>query len=127
AAQTGEQKLESFASLNQATLLAHRKQTSEAQQLFQRALFLDDSLHDLASEAADLYSYAVFLSNAQFPPRLAYAVLLRADMLSQSAGASPISMASDLRKNLERQLGSKAVAIRQNPDSILAEALAPKS
>jgi len=125
AAQTGEQKLESFASINQATLLAHRNKTSEAQQLFQRALFLDDSLHDLTSEVADLYTYAEFLSDAQFPPRLAYAVLLRAGSLSQADAAT--TMVSDLRKNLERRLGPAAATIRQNPNAALAEALAPKS
>jgi len=126
AAQTGEPKLESFASVNQATLLAQRNKTTEAQQLFQRALFLDDSLHDVSSEAADLYSYARFLSVAKFPPRLAYAVLLRADLLAQGAGSTTSATASDLRKNLERQLGPQAVALRQNSDSALADALAAK-
>jgi tetratricopeptide (TPR) repeat protein len=126
AAQTGEKKLESFASVNQATLLAHRNQTQEAQQLFQRALFLDDALHDLTSEAADLYSYATFLSDAKYPPHLAYAVLMRADLLAQGAGAANPA-ASDLRKRLERQLGPQAAALRKDSNSALAEALAPKS
>jgi len=127
AVQTGEKKLESFASVNQATLLARRNRTDEAQQLFQRALFLDDSLHDLTSEAADLYSYATFLSEAKYPARLAYAVLLRADTLTQGAGGTAGPPTNDLRKNLERQLGSQAVALRKNSEPALAEALAPKS
>ena len=127
AVQTGEKKLESFASVNQATLLARRNRTDEAQQLFQRALFLDDSLHDLTSEAADLYSYATFLSEAKYPARLAYAVLLRADTLTQGAGGTAGPPTNDLRKNLERQLGSQAAALRKNSEPALAEALAPKS
>lgn len=127
AVQTGEKKLESFASVNQATLLARRNRADEAQQLFQRALFLDDSLHDLTSEAADLYSYATFLSEAKYPARLAYAVLLRADVLTQGAGGTAGPPTNDLRKNLERQLGSQAAALRKNSEPALAEALAPKS
>ena len=127
AVQTGEKKLESFGSVNQATLLARRNRADEAQQLFQRALFLDDSLHDLTSEAADLYSYATFLSEAKYPARLAYAVLLRADVLTQGAGGTAGPPTNDLRKNLERQLGSQAAALRKNSEPALAEALAPKS
>jgi hypothetical protein len=127
AAQTNEKKLESFASVTQATQLAQRQQTQQAQQLFQRALFLDDSMHDLTSEAADLYSYAAFLSDAKFPPRLAYAVLLRADLLTQGAGSTASAAASNLRKNLEHQLGAQAAILRQNSDRALAEALAPRS
>jgi tetratricopeptide (TPR) repeat protein len=125
AAQTGEKKLESFASMNEAALVAGAHQTGEALQLYQRALWLDNSLQDFASEVPDLYTYASFLHEAGFPARLSYAVLLRADALIQAPAKNP-SGAASLRKTLEQQLGPAATALRGNYEAALAEALALK-
>jgi tetratricopeptide (TPR) repeat protein len=122
AAQTKQAKLESLSSMNEADLQFHAGNTHEALQLYQRAIFLDDSLHDSASEATDLEQYAVFLHATGSPARLAYAALLRAQLLrGASAPASP--EIRRLRSDLEHILGPQAASLRHDSVPALSEAL----
>src|SRR5215469_15860929 len=124
--ETKQAKLESLGSVSEAVLQARLGKNRGALQLYQRALFLDDSTRDLQSEISDLFDYATFLRNAGFPPRLAYAVLLRAEALAQPGLKLPEG-ADRLHKSLEQQLGPVAGDLRRDSRSALAEALAAKS
>jgi tetratricopeptide (TPR) repeat protein len=124
AAKTKQAKLESLASIDEAALQFRAGKTTEAMPLYQRAIFLDDSLSDSASEATDLEQYAAFLHATGSPAELSYALLLRAQALRGSATPPP-SEALHLRAELERKLGSQAVVLRHDPAPTLARALAP--
>jgi tetratricopeptide (TPR) repeat protein len=124
AAQTKEARLESIASVSQAGLEAHEGRSDDARQLYQRAIFLDDSLGDRASEAADLEQLALLLAQNPAQANLAYAALLRADELRGST--TPAAEITALRKTLEKTLGKEAAAIRHDPAPVLARALAAK-
>ncbi len=124
AAQTGEGKLESFATIGEATVHAHSGRTEEALRFFQRALQLDATMDDRHNEAVDWYNYALFLRDAGFPPRLSYASLLKSQQLMKVAADS--EEAKTLAKTLEefeKPLGSEAARIRQNPGPIQKQAL----
>jgi tetratricopeptide (TPR) repeat protein len=124
AAQTGEGKLESFASMSEALVHARTGKTGEALHLFQRALQLDASLDDRHSEAVDWYAYAIFLRDAGFPMRLAFASLLKSEAVMNLDPDSPEgkSFAKTLQE-LEKPLGPEAKAIRRNPTPIQQQAL----
>src|SRR5262249_49464878 len=79
AVQTGEGKLESFANMSEALVHAKSGKPDEALPLFQRALLLDATLNDRHSEAVDWYTYALFLRDAGFPIRLAFASFLKSE------------------------------------------------
>ncbi len=124
AAQTGEGKLESFATIGEATIHAQSGRTDEALRFYQRALQLDATMGDRHSEGVDWYNYALFLHDAGFPPRLSYASLLRSQQLMKVSPDSP--EAQTLAKALqefEKPLGSEAARIRQNPEPIQKQAL----
>ena len=124
AAQTGERRMENIASASEAELKAGQGKTAQALQLYQHALTLDNNL-DARSEAGDLYSYAVFLRDSGFPPRLAYACLLKSEFLMQNFKDTPeFKSAALARKDLERKTGAESALLRRNPDSALHEALA---
>src|SRR4029077_10939912 len=89
ATQTGEGKLESFASISEALVHARIGKNSEALHLFQHALQLDASLNDRRSEAVDWYTYAIFLRDAGFPMRLAFASLLKSEAVMSLDPDSP--------------------------------------
>jgi tetratricopeptide (TPR) repeat protein len=127
AAQTKERKLESFANVAEASLLSSLGQTTETLPLYQRALQLDAGLDDHHSEAVDWYAYAMFLRDAGFPARLVYASLLKSQSLfSSDSNSAELAAASQVRRELERQLGSQASAISRNPDPLWHEALEMK-
>ena len=124
AAQTGEGKLESFASMSEAVLQARTGKADEALRLYQRALQLDASLNDRHSEAVDWFNYAIFLRDAGFPVRLAYASLLKSEAIMKFDPHSPEakSFAKTLR-DCEKPLGAQAAAIRRNPEPVQQQAL----
>jgi tetratricopeptide (TPR) repeat protein len=125
AAQTGEGKLESFASIGEAALEVKAGKSDEALHLYQRALQLDARLGDRHNEAVDWYNYAIFLRDAGFPVRLAYASLLKSRALLKLAPDSP--EATTLRKAMqqcEKPLGREAAAIRRDPEPVQQQALA---
>jgi tetratricopeptide (TPR) repeat protein len=125
AAQAGETKLESLASAAEAELDARQGKTPQALMLYQRALQLDAKLDDPEGAASDLYSYGLFLRDAGFPSRLAYACLVKAQSLMQrSKDTSEFSSVALARADLEKKLATQSAALRRNPDSALREALA---
>lgn len=124
AAQTGEGKLESFASISEAGLRARNGNPDEALRLYQHALQLDASMDDRHSEGVDWYSYALFLRDAGFPLRLSFASLLKSEELMKFApdSAEAKSFAKTLQE-FEKPLGSEAARIRKNPEPVQKQAL----
>ncbi len=124
AAQTGEGKLESFATIGEANVHAHSGRTDEALRFYQRALQLDATMDDRHNEGVDWYNYALFLHEAGFPPRLSYASLLKSQALMKFTPDS--EEARSFAKTLgefEKPLGTEAARIRQNPEPIQKQAL----
>ena len=128
AAQAGDKKLEGFAAISRASLEASQGRRGDALRLYQSALKLDASLDDPLSQSADWYGFALFLRDAGFDSRLAYASLLKAQALMESskdsADAQPIQQA---RADLEKKWAGKAAGIRRDPQPVLAEALSAKA
>jgi tetratricopeptide (TPR) repeat protein len=124
AAQTGEGKLESFASIGEAGLWARSGKTDQALRLYQHALQLDASMDDRHAEAVDWYNYALFLRDAGFPPRLSFASLLKSEELMKFApeSAEAKSFARTMAE-FEKPLGSEAARIRKNPQDAQRQAL----
>jgi tetratricopeptide (TPR) repeat protein len=124
AGQTGEGKLESFASMSEALVHARTGKTGEALHLFQRALQLDASLNDRHSEAVDWYTYAMFLRDADFPMRLAFASLLKSEaIMNLDPDSAEGKLFAKTLQELEKPLGPEAKAIRRNPAPIQQQAL----
>jgi tetratricopeptide (TPR) repeat protein len=123
ASQVGQKRLESLASIAEAGLEAKQKKVPEALHLYQHALTLDRSADDRRSEADDWYSYALFLRGAGFPPRLAYACLVRSESLMQSfKDSSELQNVALVRDEVGSKLSAQAV-LRRNPQPALEEAL----
>lgn len=124
AAQTGEGKLESFATIGEANVHAHSGRTDEALRFYQRALQLDATMDDRHNEAVDWYNYALFLHEAGFPPRLSYASLLKSKAGLKFPPDSPEARTfAKTLEEFEKPLGSEAARIRENPESIQKQAL----
>jgi tetratricopeptide (TPR) repeat protein len=124
AVEAGAAQLESFASASEAVFQARVGKIASAQRLYQRALQLDAALDDHYSEGVDWYNYGLFLRDAGFPPRLAYASLLKAQALlrpSPDAPATKPLQATILQ--LDKQLGTEAASIRRAPAAVQQEAL----
>lgn len=120
----GETRLESVASLAEAELKAGQGKTARALQLYQHALELDRKLGDSETTAADLHSYGVFLRDAGFPARLAYACLLKSQSLMQKSKDTPDFKSVTLaREEMEKKLGGSWAETRRNPEPALQEAL----
>jgi tetratricopeptide (TPR) repeat protein len=124
AGQTGNSKLEGFAAISHASLAASEGKKAEALRLYQYGLKLDMRLEDPSSEAADWYSFGVFLRDAGYDPRLAYASLLKAELLLKgSAGSLDAGGIPQARLDLEKTLGNKAGEVRRNSQPFLQDAL----
>jgi tetratricopeptide (TPR) repeat protein len=124
AAETHEQKLESFAEVGEASLEAKIGHTANALKLYQQALGLDSTLDDRHTEAVDWDMYAMFLHSAGFPDRFAYAALLKSQALLAAGSKNEQRTDVAIRKTLEQELGPQATAIRRDPEPVLREALA---
>ena len=125
AQQTGKANLESIADVNQAELQAASGRLDESLQLYQRALQLDNSTGDKAASAVDWFAYGRFLDQAGFSERLAYACMVKADLIAQSLPKSPLpAPVASVRQQLEKRLGPAAAEVRHNPDPASQEALA---
>jgi tetratricopeptide (TPR) repeat protein len=124
AAEARQPKLESVADVNEAVLQASAGRVSDALALYQHALQLDQSTDDKGAAIDDWLAYAHFLADQGFPPRLAYACLVKAEHLNQSL-SHPADLDLDaMQKNLEKQLGAAATAIRRDPEPTVERALA---
>jgi tetratricopeptide (TPR) repeat protein len=120
AAQTGHQKLESLATVNEAKLEENAGDTTSALELYQRALVLDESIHDQSASAEDWFAYGRFLQSSHFPPRLVYACLVKSTMLQ---GSLPEASERQFVENASRQAATEAAVIRRNPEPFLQAAL----
>ncbi len=124
AAQVGEPKLESLASVGEASVEATQKRVPQALGLYQHALTLDRAVDDRQSEAADWYSYALFLRSAGFPPRVLYPCLVRAEFLMQSLkDSTDLSRVKLLRQAAENQLAAEAPGPERDQQVPLEDAL----
>jgi tetratricopeptide (TPR) repeat protein len=124
AVQTKMTRLESMADVNEADLHARGGKLDDALELYQQALRLDDSIGDKEAGAADWASYGRFLDDAGFPPRLAYACIVKARSEAQSLPNPSLPDPIQLTQSkLEKALGATAHTIRGNPDPVLEEAL----
>jgi len=130
AAQTTLPKLESIADVNEASLQAQSGKLDDALQLYQHALQLDNADGDASAGAQDWLAYGRFLDDAGFPPRLAYACVLKSESLSSATSQPrPDAAAQDatrqqLEKKLEKQLGVEAAQLRRDLTFAAGEALA---
>jgi tetratricopeptide (TPR) repeat protein len=128
AAQTGQPKLESIADVNEAALQANAGRLSEALALYQHALQLDKSIGDDSASAQDWLAYGHFLDASGFPPRLAYACVLKSERIAETLHKDlPAASTGPLQQSLEKHLGAAAAAVRHDPEPVLAEALALRS
>jgi tetratricopeptide (TPR) repeat protein len=124
AQQTGQGKLESVADVNQAQLLGKTGQVNDALRLYRRALELDDAAGDADAGSVDWFAYGHFLEESGFPPKMAYACMVKSERLSQSLAKSNLAATVvQARQQLEKRLGAEAVGIRRNPDPLLQDAL----
>ena len=124
AQQTGQAKLESMADVNEAQLLGKAGQVNQALRLYRRALELDDAEGDKGASAVDWFAYGRFLEESGFPPKMAYACMVKSERLVQSLPKSGLSATvAGARQQLEKRLGAEAEAIRRNPDPVLQDAL----
>jgi tetratricopeptide (TPR) repeat protein len=127
ASQTGEKRLESFTSVAEAELEAGQNKIPQALRLYQNALELDAAVNDARTEATDWYSYALFLRDSGFPPRLVYACLLRSESLMKPLkDVSAQQSVALVRVEVGKKLGVQATQVQRNPASALREALALK-
>jgi tetratricopeptide (TPR) repeat protein len=124
AAETGDGRLQSLAIMNQAGLQAGAGKTSEALRLYHTTLRLDADLRDQSLEAADWYSYALFLRDAGFSKRLVYACLLKSESLAKASGSAPaLKDVSQIRADTEKGMGNQAASLRRDPRPAIEEAL----
>ena len=121
-------KLESVAAVNEAAIQAKNGKVDEALELYQHALQLDGSTADNEASAADLLSYGRFLDDEGFPPKLAYACMVKSANAARSLskpgpadGSSEIE--SQIEKKIEKRLGPEAAAIRRDPEPAVQQAL----
>ncbi|MGA9390553.1 MAG: tetratricopeptide repeat protein [Candidatus Sulfotelmatobacter sp.] len=122
--QTKQSKLESIASVNEATLLGQAGRLDEALQLYQHALELDESTGDQTASAEDWFAYGRFLDGAGFPIRLVYACLVKSEMLEENlSDVSQQQLRIDFTKQVERRAGSEVAAVHRNPNAAANEAL----
>jgi tetratricopeptide (TPR) repeat protein len=125
AAKTGQTKLESIASVNDAALQAAAGKLDEALQLYQHALQLDDSIGDRAAAALDWIAYGRFLDDSGFPARLVYACYVKSASFDDSSlNGSQRQFLADASKKAEAEVGRAAAEIHRDPDPVLREALA---
>jgi len=128
ASQTGEKRLESFTSVAEAELEAGQNKIPRALRLYQNALELDAAVNDARTEATDWYSYALFLRDSGFPPRLSYACLLKSESLMKPLkDASAQQSVALVRTEIGKKLGWRATQLQRNSESALTEALALKN
>jgi tetratricopeptide (TPR) repeat protein len=140
AVETHNPKLQSIADINEAAAQAKAGRISASLPLYQEALQIDTATQDRSAGAEDWLSYAQFLDNSGFPPRLAYACVTKSDEIRKAqttqtmaskteteTGKTSEPQADDtataLRQSLERRLGKSAGPIRKDPGPVLAEAL----
>jgi hypothetical protein len=87
-------------------------------------LELDDAAGDADAGSVDWFAYGHFLAESGFPPKMAYACMVKSERLSQSLAKSGLgATVAQARQQLEKGLGAEADGIRRNPDPVLRDAL----
>jgi len=125
AVQTSQPKLQSVAEVNEAALQSKAGKLTEALQLYQQALQLDQSSADDNAGAADWFAYGRFLDDSGFSPRLAYACFVKSENLARSLPNPAIpDEVTAARRHLENKLGVSAAAVGRDLEPALQEALA---
>ncbi|MFZ1006605.1 MAG: tetratricopeptide repeat protein [Candidatus Sulfotelmatobacter sp.] len=125
AAETKQSKLESIAEVNEAVLQADAGRVGDALRLYQHALALDDAIGDRTSSAEDWFAYGRLLDHAQFPAKLVYACLVKAESLEDFIpNALQRKLLADATRQAEKRAGTQAGAIRRDLGPGLQEALA---
>jgi tetratricopeptide (TPR) repeat protein len=110
--------------VNEAALQGEAGRLDEALQLYQHALRLDESIGDRTASAEDWFAYGHFLDDAGFPVGLAYACLLKSEMLQDPLPeAHQQQVRTDAREQAERRARTEVRTIRHNLDRSLSEAL----
>lgn len=123
AAQTGQARLESVADINEAALQGKAGKLSDALQLYQHALQLDESINDSKASAQDWFAYGHFLEDAGFPARLAYACVVKSEnLVRSSADRKFLESVEQAKKRLGTRLGVEAAALQRDPEPALREA-----
>ncbi len=124
ASSNNEKKLDSFASVNLASLEANEGRLAEALPLYQKALRLDAGLDDREGEALDWYNYAILLKHAGFPPRLVYASLEKSKSLAGTdASGAQLAKIVAVQKEEAAVLPKQDENVRRNPERAIEEAL----
>jgi tetratricopeptide (TPR) repeat protein len=122
--QTKLGKLESVADVNEAALQAEDGRLDDALQLYQQALQLDESIGDPKASAEDWLAYGRFLVGAGFPSRLAYASLVKSEILQSTlADAAEQQLRTAVTGQAAAQVGPEGAAIRRDLSPVLNEAL----
>jgi len=122
--QMGMAKLEGVADVNRAQLEGKAGNTNEALQAYRAALALDDAIGDKAASAVDWFAYGHFLDQSGFPPRMAYACMLKSESMGQSlSDKETLASIVEARQKFEKRLGREAAEIRRNPDPALQDSL----
>jgi tetratricopeptide (TPR) repeat protein len=123
AAQSGQTKMESGASIAEAELDAGQGKTAQALPLYQHAIELDAQLNDSQAAASDFYAYGLFLRDSGLSPRLAYACILKSQSMMQEFKDAPeYKTVVEAREGLEKKLA--VAGLKRNTDSDVQEALA---
>jgi tetratricopeptide (TPR) repeat protein len=124
AAQTQQGKLESVANVNEAALQSEAGKLGDALRLYQHALRLDQSNGDRTASAEDWFAYGRFLESAGFPVRLAYACLLKSEVLQDPLpDASQQQFRAEATKRAAARAGADRRSIRRDLDISLNQAL----
>jgi tetratricopeptide (TPR) repeat protein len=124
AAQTGLAKLESVAAVNEAALQAKSGKLDDALRLYQHTLQLDATTGDTSASAVDWFTYGRFLEESGFPDRLAYACMVKSDLLAQSLPKPPFpASVAAARQQIEKRLGAAANPVRRDLEPALQQAL----
>jgi tetratricopeptide (TPR) repeat protein len=123
AVQTQQQKLESVADVNEASLQAQQGDVADALRLYQEALRLDEKTADRSGGAQDWLAYGHFLDEQGFPPRFAYACFVKAQELAGSSSTDVSQAAAMAEKMLENKKPGDLASLRRDPQLVLQAAL----
>jgi len=107
---SGATSLESLAVAHLADLQEKQGNARAALDSYQRALRLDERLHDPQSAAVDWFNYGQFLRRQKQPERLAFACFLQAEKLTGETPSAEGAAIRQAKGEVEASVGSKVAA-----------------